>query len=177
LVAVPAILWPLWHGLGLEMFASVPTGSAPGKGRRGRVGFVLRLACLAIIIGTFVMGTIRTAQQVPLAESAYQKEEALIQTLLSHGATRVYSEYWTCNRLIFHSEERLICAALDEKLGMGFNRYKPYEQILQKTPDPAYVFPENSDQARAFAKSDMGTGGKYQKIVQGGYIIYLPEKA
>ena len=34
----------------------------------------------------------------------------LVQDLLKIGAARIYSEYWTRNRLTFHSREQIICS-------------------------------------------------------------------
>lgn len=175
LVVLPATLWPLWHGMNTK------ASDTAQKIRRSsffsrehlRVGFLIRAAFLLIILSMFILGTVKTFQAIPAAQRDQQREAALIQRLTELGVTRFYSEYWTCNRLIFHSEERLICIALDEDLEVGFNRYKPYIPLVQETPDAAYVFPLDSDHARAFEQRQQSLAQPYQRIEQGGHVIYL----
>jgi hypothetical protein len=97
LIAAPAIIWPLWNGLRSR---KIPTR------REMNISLLLRGELLLLIIATFFSGTVRTFAEIPLAQAAYQQEDALVQDLLKIGATRIYSEYWTCNRLTFHSKER-----------------------------------------------------------------------
>ncbi len=119
LIALPAVLWPLWNVKSRPMISST---------RSARVLFILRVGLLLLIASIFVMGTIRTfLEGVPEAQAANAKEDALVQDLLRVGATRIYSEYWTCNRLIFHSQERIICSALDDQLKPGFEGYDVYQ--------------------------------------------------
>src|SRR5205807_655014 len=91
--------------------------------------------------------------------------------LLRLRATRIYSEYWTCNRIIFASNERIICASLNENLGPGFNRYLPYLDIVKTDPHPAYVFPLGSPQAMAFAEQHQ-SDTRYRRHVFEGYVVY-----
>jgi hypothetical protein len=92
-------------------------------------------------------GTLRTFANIPAAQDAYQQEGTLVQDLLKIGATRIYSEYWTCNRLTFRSKEQIICSVLDDQLKPGFDRYLPYRFIVKSAPHPTYVFPLGSKQA------------------------------
>ncbi len=177
LIALPAVLWPLWHGLLPELPDARLAPTIPGarQSRPPSIGLALRLLCLVLIASTFITGTLHTVQEAK-TNTSYQKEEALVQKLLALGVTRFYSEYWTCNRLIFHSKEQLICISLDEQLNMGFNRYKPYEQVVQEAPNPAYVFPISSQQAKAFMQRLQHSGNTYRKVVQDDYVIYVPAK-
>ena len=162
LLALPALLWPLWKGLQrLEM---------PPM-RRTWVMLICRVGILLLIGTTFLVGTINTFGEIPSTQADYARENALIRNLLHIGATRIYSEYWTCNRLIFASTERVICASLNGNLRPGFDRYLPYRATLNADPHPTYVFPLNSSQARAFAvlhKAD----ARYRRHVLDGYVIY-----
>jgi len=99
-----------------------------------------------------------------------------VQKLLALGATRIYSEYWTCNRLAFQSQEKIICATLDEQLNPGFDRYLPYRDIVRAAPHPVYVFPSNMPQVTALdarMKRD-GIMMTYQRLTFQNYVIYLP---
>lgn len=120
------------------------------------------------------MGTYRTFQDVPNAQNFYTAQNDMVQHLLAIGATRFYSEYWTCNRLIFQSEERLICSSLSGRLAAGFDRYIPYRTAVRATKNPAYIFPKNSPQRAAmdaqFQARYLSQG--YQREAFQDYIIY-----
>jgi hypothetical protein len=165
LLATPAVLWPLWRGLhGLDRL----------QARRTQMMLIGRVGILLLIGTTFLMGTITIFGDIPQNQEAYTKEDALIEDLLHLGATRIYSEYWTCNRLIFASDERIICASLDEKLRQGFDRYLPYRAIVKADPYAAYVFPLGSPQAMAFAELHKNDT-QYRRDVFEGYVVYQRE--
>lgn len=163
-LALPALLWPLWRGL--RPFAW-PTFW------RARALFTLRITTLLFILSMLVMGTVRTFEDVPNAQETFQKQESLITYLLSHRKTRVYSDYWTCNRLIFQTTEQIACSALDEQLRPGQNRYPAYTEEVQRASSPAYVFMQDSAQARAFESQNyLPHTLLYQRTIVSGYIIY-----
>jgi hypothetical protein len=185
LIALPAVLWPLWKGVERYLASGEPVlrrghgavlhdeaASLWHDGARGF--FVFRVAALALVLAVFVMGTISTFASIPQAEQAYNQEEALIQDLLHIGATRIYSEYWTCNRLTFHSQERIICSSLSEDLGPGFDRYAPYGAIVRSSPHPVYVFPVGSAQAAAMAHAVSSQHIQYRRYLFYGYVVYQP---
>ena len=109
------------------------------------------------------------------AQAANAKEDTLVQDLLRVGATRIYSEYWTCNRLIFHSQERIICSALDDQLKPGFDRYMPYRSTVRAALHPAYVLPLNSVQATTFQREMLSQYVHYRHYVFEGYDVYQPD--
>jgi hypothetical protein len=163
LVVVPAILWPLWKGLRSQKIAS----SSNTKGfLLLRVGLMLLIAC------TFLSGTLRTFAEVPVAQAAYHQEDALVQELLHIGATRIYSEYWTCNRLTFHSHEQIICSVLNDQLKPGFDRYMPYRYVVRADVHPAYVFPLGSKQAYILKRQMLVPSVHYRQYIFDGYAVY-----
>src|SRR5437868_15327845 len=89
LIAVPAVLWPLWIGNSRLMALS---------GWREKALLVLKAGLLVLVATTFLLGTVRTFAGVAVAEAAYNQEGALVQDLLRVGATRIYSEYWKIGR-------------------------------------------------------------------------------
>ena len=162
LIAVPAVLWPLWSGNSRLMALS---------GWREKALLVLKVGLLVLIATTFLLGTVRTFAGVAVAEAAYNQEGALVQDLLRVGATRIYSEYWTCNRLTFRSQEQIVCSALDEQLKPGFDRYLPYRSIVRAAAHPAYVFPLHSQQSLVVQR-ELLTKGHYRHYVFEGYDVY-----
>jgi hypothetical protein len=162
LIAAPAILWPLWNGLRIR--------GLPSR-RKTNSSFLLSGGLLLLIFATFFSGTLRTFADIPAAQSAYQQEDALVQDLLKIGATRIYSEYWTCNRLTFRSQEKIICSVLDDQLNPGFDRYMPYRFIVRAAPHPTYVFPLGSKQANLLKSQIRTTNRFYREYVFEGYMI------
>jgi hypothetical protein len=162
LLALPALLWPLWKGLcRLEVSQMKRTG----------VMLICRVGILLLIGTTFLMGTVNTFGDIPHTQTVYAREDALIRDLLRLKARHIYSEYWTCNRIIFASDERIICASLDENLGPGFDRYLPYRAMVNADPHPTYVFPLNSPQAIVFAERHRADTG-YRRLSFDGYVVY-----
>jgi hypothetical protein len=167
LIALPAVLWPLWK----EMAAFLTVSNW-----RLHLPLLVHGCLLLLILAVYGVGTCRTFADIPNAQAYYKQQDELVQKLLSLGATRIYSEYWTCNRLTFQSQEKIICSALDEQLRPGFDRYTPYRDIVRAAPHPAYVFPINTQQVTAF-DARMKSGGmvmSYQRLIFQNYVIYLP---
>ena len=163
LVAAPAILWPLWNGLRLENAQS---------NKQLNASILLRRGLLLLIFLTFMSGTVRTFADIPAAQAAYQQEGTLVQDLLKIGATRIYSEYWTCNRLTFRSREQIICSVLDDQLKPGFDRYLPYRSIVRAAPHPTYVFPLGSSSANALKQKMQSSSTPYRVYIFEGYLVY-----
>jgi len=196
LIATPATLWPLWNGIGTwrrgtshprptDALKRVPTFSPDKSGPISsalapeRVGtrFSASAALLLLILITFALGTFRTFTDIPNAQAFYRQQDQLVQKLLSLGATRIYSEYWTCNRLTFQSREQIICSSLNGNLTPAFDRYLPYRYIVRATSHPAYVFPQGIEQIRvmdARLHKNRQLRNTYQRLVFEGYVIYVP---
>jgi hypothetical protein len=138
----------------------------------------VRGCLLLLILAIYGAGTYRTFADIPNAQAAYKQQDELVQKLLALGATRIYSEYWTCNRLTFQSQEKIICSALDGQLKPGFDRYPAYHDSVRAAPHPAYVFPSGTQQVTAFDAA-MKTGTiamSYQRLTFQNYVIYLPDQ-
>lgn len=117
LVATPAVIHPLW-----SLRRSV------------------RWAALVAAAGVLVLGTADAFRDARADRGP--GPEVLAQALLDRGVTRVYADYWTCNRLTFASRERVICAAVKEHpdgLHHGLDRYLPYRDAVLGDPLAAYL--------------------------------------
>ena len=164
LIVTPAVIAPLWNAVStikvpLENLAKVKVVAA---------GAVL------LVIGTLLLvGTINTFREIPANNVTNQQQEALINDLLHIGATHIYTDYWTCDRIAFISNERIICGVLDPDLiGTHNNRYMPYLAIVEADPHSAYVFLVNSPQAATMARQAVTPGAHYQRFLFDGYIVY-----
>ena len=141
---------------------------------RTSIMLTLRIGILLLIGLVFFLGTIRAFSEIPIVQANAQQEDLLISNLLRIHVTHMYSDYWTCGRVIFLSREQIICASLDDNLQPTYNRYPPYYTSVKADPNTAYVFPPGSAQANAFAKEVTHLKQRYQRFVVGGYVVYQP---
>ncbi len=169
LIVAPAVLWPLWQNLGSvkEHIKHIKHGQRFVKTR-----LVLSTVILCVIAGLYMIGTADIFANLPDSQQTFDQKSALIQVLLDHHATRFYSDYATCNILIFQSNERVICGVLNDQLGRGFNRYLPYLFMVKQAPHPAYLFPAGSAPDQAIALK-LGQNSQYQHVLLDGYSIYI----
>jgi hypothetical protein len=138
------------------------------------------LGLLLFIGSIYTMGTIRIWLDIPGAQNQYNREQALMQTLLKSGITSFYSEYWTCNHLIFRSNERLICSNLNYGLQADpvLDRYQPYRDSVRRSRTTAYVFPKDSPQQHSmdyYLQSTYKTDSHASHYIRRefkGYVIY-----
>lgn len=165
LLATPAVLWPLWQGL-TRLAERRRQGERLVRSRSG-----LSLLTLCLIVGAYLAGTGEIFANIPSAQESYNQTNAVIQELLSHHATRIYSNYDLCSPLIFQSDERIICGVLDNQLQPDVNRYPPYLAAVQRTAHPAYLFPIGSLPDRTLALR-ISQDTRYQHILFDGYSIY-----
>lgn len=166
LVAFPAGLATLWP-------ESSPFKLLPRAARFARKLWVGRSIVFALLGLTLFLGVRNTLHLVESAQRQARVESALIGDLLHIGATHVYTDYWTCNRIAFESKERIVCGVLDEHLQPGVNRYRPFYDVVRADAHAAYVFPLDSPQAAAFAaRLDAAQG--YRRMTFDRYVVYQP---
>jgi hypothetical protein len=168
LVATPALLAPLWG-----VNSSIPLLSQRLGGFLG----ILRRAFIALILLSLLASTAMLAQVVPAAVAYNQSEHQLISDLLSKHITRVYSEYWTCGRIMFQSREKIICAVVDFDAVVQHNRYMPYVGTVEADPDAPYIFPLGDAYAlyvKNFTKELVHSPVKYQRSVFDNYVVFIP---
>ncbi len=167
LIALPAVLWPLWHGM--------RTVITPLTSEFARFALALRSSIIALIGAVFLIGTIATFMLVPGVQAFNQQDTTVIHDLSQAGITHVYSDYWTCDRLIFLAQEHLICGVVDEAMTEpGLNRYGPYYTEVQADPHSAYIFVAGSDYAYSFEHWRAKTHASYHKLTFDGYVVYVP---
>lgn len=165
LLAVPAMLWPLWQSL-KHVKERVKLGQ-----RFARSRFALSILLLSALSVSYIIGLAGVIATLPEDQAAYNHINTLVATLLDHGATRFYSDYDTCSLLMLQSNERVICSVLDDQLQPGENRYDYYVAQVASAVHPAYLFPANSPADQALAQR-LGQDGRYRHIVVEGDSIY-----
>ena len=199
LIAIPAVLWPLWQG------ANVVKPLVLGQSKRhvvtlhyAQLSFFARRGVIVLIGIVLFVGTQSIFTGIPpappieqqwgplalqvndqhldlaLARAFDSQQEALVQDLLKIHATHIYSDYWTCNRLIFSSQERIICSVQDDGLYTGQNRYMPYFYIVTTDHLSSHVYRLGSPQATLFAPIAAHSRSGYHRYVFDGYVVYQP---
>jgi hypothetical protein len=165
LLTLPAVLWPMWAAL--------------SRLRRPRAWPLAVAGATGLAVFVFAMGraTVEFASTVDMAHTMARDERALAAELERLGLTRIYSEYWTCARVAFATEERVVCAALADDLSPGHDRYLPYRTEVAEAPNPAYVLPIGSTVEQAFAAELRAEGVPAEVREVAGYRIYRPEVA
>ncbi len=155
-IAIPAVLWPIWRRLG-------------DAWRRNRyVGTYAGFVSVWCLIFVFLIGTIGTLNVPPNIARTNAQRAQLIAKLQQLHTARFYTDYWTCNWVVFLTREHIVCGVLNDQLQLGSNRYPPYLSAVQATPHPPYVFLANSPQAAVLDHQHFA-----RRITIGQYVIYL----
>ena len=159
LVMFPVLLAPLWD-----------------SAYNWSVGATFNAALFLFVYLHYIIGIIGVFAQVPTVQATKQQQDKMVNDLIAMHATHIYSDYWTCNRVIFQSNERIICSSLDEQLQPQENRYPPYETIVEHDAQAAYMFPTGSPQALAFARHLTQSSQSYERREIDGYVLFKPVK-
>lgn len=167
LIVTPAIISPLWSSINsfkLPLGTLTRVKVATGGGMLLLIGILL------------LLGTIETFSEIPLAQTVNQQQDKLVNDLLRIHATHIYSDYWTCDSLIFQSKEQIICVVVDGVLqtNLPHNRYKPYVPVVESDQRAAYAFPIGLPQATNMARKAALPGAHYRRFIFDGYVVYQP---
>jgi len=165
LIAFPSIFWPLWRSACPAWPVSLPLAIIMNILRRGVLLFV------AVI---FLFGTFGVFARAPLDRAANQQQYTTVNDLLRLHITRIYADYWTCDRTVFLSNEQIICGVINADLKPGQNRYLPYLSIVERDQHAAYLWPLDSSQLTAFEQSIERSGKHFERFTLDDYIVYLP---
>jgi hypothetical protein len=173
LIVAPAIFWPLWIGL-----------------RNAQVRFVglfTRIVSAIALVGVcavLIAGTVLAFAELPSIQARNQHDQTLINNLEHLGVKHIYTDYWTCNKIAFLSNDRVICGVVTGSLTPSHNRDPHYYDIVSTDPASSYVFPvdtgynapsDGSKRIPAVEQKLQSKGVKYRYLVQDGYIFYVPE--
>ncbi|MFI6271858.1 hypothetical protein [Micromonospora zamorensis] len=167
-LSLPAVLWPLWVAAVACWRGTV--------GALGRLTGALSTAVLAALTATTVVITVlfaATGTGAPRTEERGARE--LAAALRADGPHEVYGDYWTCNRLIFNTDETVVCGVLDGNLSPGQNRYRPYWRQVGRAERPGYVVEVDSPMERRLRRllADRADTALVRQV--GGYRVYHPD--
>ncbi len=168
LIITPVIVAPLWNIASGVKRLTFPTPWLNSLGTNGS------RAVLTIILLTSVLGTIMLFTEVSSVQATSQRQHNLINHLLANGHTHFYTEYWTCNKIAFVSNERVICGVLDDNLQSSHNRTPGYWDSVHADSRAAYVFPLGTPQVALLDKRMATLKQKYRRSMMDGYIVWEP---
>jgi hypothetical protein len=134
----------------------------------GRAGIIAAFICL------LALGTVDTFHQVSYVQWKTGEQNALIRNLERIGAARVYTDYWTCYRMIYQSRERVLCGVLDNHRRPAENRYPTYLDIVRRDRAAAYVLPLRTSYAAAIMQRMAHSGRHFRRYVFNSYVVFQP---
>ncbi|MGC1214297.1 MAG: hypothetical protein WA890_23940 [Micromonospora sp.] len=168
-ISLPAVLWPLWLA-----------AAHAGRHRTaviGRLGGALAAAVLAALTVTALVATALFIADAPGLRAEERQARELADAVRRAGLREVYSDYWTCNRLIFNTGEAVACAVLDGNLTPGQNRYPPYWKRVGRADRPGYVVAVGSSAERGLRRM-LGAEADAAVVAEvGDYRVYHPATA
>ncbi len=170
LIVTPALVWPVWSAASKPLVKETPER----RFARSRAAVILNRSILLLIAMLFLMGTISITSDLPSSQQANQQQDELIARLEQVGATHIYSDFWTCNRIIFVSQEKIICGVSDSTLIPSHNYYPPYYTIVHADLHSAYVYTYDIFQKTDLLRKADRLGHGFRRFVFDGYIIYQP---
>ncbi len=166
LIGIPALLYPLWKG------ASASRASLGQWARVARID-AARAALVALTL-IFALATILTFGDIPNTQAQNAQQEDLVQRLERIGAIHIYSDFMSCDRIIFQSAQRITCSDLTDNLQPVGDRYKPNGIIVRSDPMSSYVFPIGTPQIRLIAQKFKQSDRPYHYYTFDGYVVYQP---
>lgn len=167
-LSLPAVLWPLWVAAVACWRGTV--------GALGRLTGALATAVLAALAATMLVVTVLFATTGTAASRTEERQaRELAAALRADGPHEVYGDYWTCNRLIFNTDETVVCGVLDGDLSPGQNRYRPYWRQVGRAARPGYVVEVDSPMDRRLRRllADRPDAAPVREV--GGYRVYHPD--
>jgi hypothetical protein len=165
---------PLWRWLSARVRQlALPT--------RPHASALLALALLLALYAINITGVVNVLQETGVP--ADQRNTQLISFLETHHATRFYTTWWVCYRLMFASQEHLDCYIVsntDAFAPGNFNRVPAYAAAVTATPHPAYVFDLTTSevdrsvpqQLTSLIASRTPRFIGYTSAMIGGYIVF-----
>jgi hypothetical protein len=159
-------------GVGLDHAATrgQPTDRdhVPTRVARLTVSVGLALACALGTVGLLAEpGRQLVAFQAPDVAMPVN-DEGLLHLLAAHGITDGYANYWIAYRVTFETGGVVTVTSPD------FDRYRPMAQLVNDSPDPAYLFVSASRTTAAFQAWCREHAIAYQAWSDGGFTVVRP---
>ncbi|MGH2514809.1 MAG: hypothetical protein ACRDHP_04060, partial [Ktedonobacterales bacterium] len=168
-IALPVVFATLWdHAPPLPRFAVLRIQT-----RRRHLSRLAVVAATLLVLITLLSGTLTTYGEIPTTRAYTSQQMALVSWLVQHDDTRIYSDYWTCLRAVFQSDEQVVCSVVGNQFEPKPNRYPPYDALVAASPHPAYVFQLAAGQVSAFPSFANQRGWTFSRdTVDGQFVVF-----
>jgi hypothetical protein len=175
LVSTPAVIAPLWSKWRESEIPSIAAWNSRSTWvNTDQLRRILGRSILLLAGLVLLWGSISVFRDVPTVQASRQQENTLMRDLLRMHVTHLYTDYWTCYRLVFYSNEAITCVVLNQYLYRDHDRYSGYDAPVQSDPRAVYVFLPGAAQIPAVERMAARTGKHFQKFALDGYIILQP---
>lgn len=151
-------------------------------GRRALLASTVLLALLTVNVVGAVATLAASGDRQHFGVPAGLRDVQAIAFLEAHHATRFYTTWWVCHRLMFDARERVVCYIINNANAEqpGFNPMPAYAAQVLAAPHPAYLFdlttPEVSPAVPQWIAHQIAAGdprfADYAATVVGGYLIF-----
>ena len=158
----PAVLWPL-----VEAIRRIHS-------RRELFHAAWAPAIILLLALNLIDGTVSLIQGLPATIAINAGNAKFDGDLLSHGITRMYSDYWTCGSVTFATDERVICSTLKSSTLLPYSRYAPYDTAVAADPQAPVLLPRNSSLETAFLAHAAAAHQLYTVERLDNYDVYTP---
>ncbi|HZU65733.1 MAG TPA: hypothetical protein VFA09_00520 [Ktedonobacteraceae bacterium] len=179
LVSTPAVIAPLWN-IWFESEKPAAAGSNQDLRRFNADRLMLLIGRAVLLLAALVLlwGSISVFRDIPTIQASREQENSLMHDLLRIHATHIYTDYWTCYRLTFDSNEKITCVVLDQYLYRGdHDRYPAYDGPVLADPHAAYVFVPNAPNAPQIPDVERMAatkGIRLQRFTFDGIVVLQP---
>jgi hypothetical protein len=160
----------------LWRFSAVEPARAPLSMSWRGVWRIGQFAGMLLLVALLVLSTLDIISQIPALREQNRVRHDLVERLLRRGDTQIDSEFWTCYWVIFASDERILCAALNTDMTRRASRYPPYDAAMGSASPKSFAFPLPSAQADAFPAWAAAQGWRFTSAtVDAQYVIFTVE--
>ncbi len=143
---------------------------------------MLQAGPLTAIALAYLVGTVVFMQALPMIQQEYAQRNEIGKVLVQQHITHIYTEYWTCNRVAFQTDERVTCAVAlargrNLEIDDAANRIKEYREAVVHDPLASYVYPLDSPEAHILLTNTRYSQShfKVQRLRYAGYLILMPK--
>lgn len=179
-IATPLVAAPL-AAAAQATWRALRAARVPGVWQLG--GTALLTLVLAFSVVGAASNLLSATNSAAFGDPLDSRDVALVAFLKAHDATRFYTGYWICGRLILASDEQLACAvvATNDAFTLGFNRYPPAQNAVAAAQHPAWVFDMRAldvdasvprQVAACVRASQRADCAGYVSATVNGYLIY-----
>jgi hypothetical protein len=186
-LCAPLVTAPLIAGLeagwrwGISAVSSLSHETLRKPPLRSIGASALLVILVALNLGGWRLAFAESSDQIAHGQPTGERQATLIAYLQDHQISRFYTDYWTCYKLVFATDQRLACAVFHNEsvFRPGTARLSDMNALVAATPHAPYVFDMTSPQqqeraqefARAISRGDPRAKG-YTRTRIGEYEVY-----